>query len=102
VYQNKKRSAKFYQDLEHSLEADMATLRAYSGRADVKKYENMLLTVLGLFGKGIIASLEFTMKDYLKQTNGRLRTNVRLEAEVKACKAMLCHNNHAERPFAVL
>ena len=102
IYQNKKRSSKFYQHLEHTLEADMATLRAYSGRADVKKYEDMLRTVLGLFGKGIIASLEFTMKDYLKQTNGRLRTDVRDEAEVRACKAMLCHNNHAERPFAVL
>ena len=102
IYQNKKRSSKFYQDLEYTLEADMAKLRAYSGRADVKKYEDMLRTVIGLFGQGIIASLEFTMKDYLKQTNGRLRTEVRHESEVRKCKAMLCHNNHAERPFAVL
>jgi hypothetical protein len=42
------------------------------------------------------------MKDYLKQTKGRLRTDVREEWELKMCRAMLCHNNAAERPFAVL
>jgi hypothetical protein len=42
------------------------------------------------------------MKDYLKQTIGHLRTDGREEWEVKACSFMLCHNNHAERPFAVL
>ncbi len=62
----------------------------------------MLKTVLHLFGEGIIASLEFTMKDYLKQTRGRLRTEVREEWELKMCRAMLCQNNTAERPFAVL
>ncbi len=62
----------------------------------------MLLVVLGLFGKGIVVSLEFTMKDYLKQTNGKLRTDLRDDWEVKFCKVMLCHNNHAERPFAVV
>ena len=102
IYQNNKRSRNFYKDVERTLAADMAILRAYTGRADVEKYENMLCTVLGLFGKGIVASLEFTMKNYLKQTNGRLRTNVREDWEFKRCKDMLCHNNHAERPFAVL
>lgn len=102
LYQNNKRSRKFYTDLERNLEADMNSLRAFTARMDARKYEEMLRTVIGLFGKGIIASLEYTMKDYLRQTNGLLRTNLRPAAEVTACKAMLCHNNHAERPFAVL
>ena len=68
----------------------------------MEKYEAMLRKVLVIFGQGIVASLEFTMKDYLKQTNGHLRTDGREEWEVKACSFMLCHNNHAERPFAVL
>jgi hypothetical protein len=85
-----------------NLVADMVQLRAYKGRADGAKYENMLRTVLGLFGQGIIASLEFTMKDYLQQTRGKLRTAVREDWKLKACRSMLCHNNHAERPFAVL
>ncbi len=102
IYQNNKRSRNFYKDVERNLAADMAILRAYTGREDVEKYEKMLCTVLGLFGKGIVASLEFTMKNYLKQTNGRLRTNLREDWELKRCKDMLCHNNHAERPFAVL
>jgi hypothetical protein len=77
-------------------------LRAFTVREDADKYKAMLITVLGLFGKGIISSLEYTMKDYLKQTRGHLRTEEREEWEIKKCKAMLCHNNHAERPFAVL
>ncbi len=60
------------------------------------------MTVLKLFGEGIIASLEYTMKDYLKQTKERLRTEVREEWELKMCRAMLCHNNAAELQFAVL
>ena len=102
IYQNKNRSKKFYTHLEQNLEADLNNLRAYKGRQDVEKYEAMLRTVLGIFGKGIVESLEFTMKDYLKQTNGVLRTDVRAAWEVEACRNMLCHNNHAERPFAVL
>jgi hypothetical protein len=72
IYQNKHRSAKFYTHLEHNLEADMQKLRAYKERQDAVKYEAMLRTVVGLFGQGIIEPLEFTMTDYLKQTNGHL------------------------------
>jgi hypothetical protein len=102
IYQNKNRSKKFYKGLEHNLEEDLNRLRSYKERQDVEKYDAMLRTVLKIFGQGIVASLEFTMKDYLKQTNGHLRTDGREEWEVKACSFMLCHNNHAERPFAVL
>ena len=102
LYQNKKRSATFYTHLERNLEADMIRLRAFTVREDAGKYEAMLITVVGRFGKGIISSLEYTMKDYLKQTGGHLRTEQREEWEINKCKAMLCHNNHAERPFAVL
>jgi hypothetical protein len=80
----------------------MVKLRAYKARHDEATYEGMLRTVVGFFGQGIISSLEHTMKHYLKQTNGHLRNEVREDWEVNACKAMLCHNNHAERPFAVL
>jgi hypothetical protein len=56
----------------------------------------MLLVVFKLFGKGIVESLEYTMKAYLKQTNGGPTW------ELVAASKMLCHNNAAERPFAVL
>jgi hypothetical protein len=102
IYQNKNRSKQLYTHLEQNLEADLNNLRAYKGRQDAEKYEEMLRTVLGIYGKGIVESLEFTMKDYLKQTNGLLRTYVRASWEVEACRNMLSHNNHAERPFAVL
>ena len=102
IYQNKQRSKLFYTRLELRLDEDMTLLRAYKDRDDLDKYEAMLVTVLKLFGEGIIASLEYTMKDYLKQTKGGLRTEVREEWELKMCRPMLCHNNAAERPFAVL
>jgi hypothetical protein len=93
---------RFYMSLERDLASDMANLRAFRGRADETKYDDMLRTVLDLFGKGIIASLEFTMKNDFHQTNGKLRNNAHEQWEVERCKAMLCHNNAAERLFAVL
>jgi hypothetical protein len=102
IYQGKGKSKRFYTALERDLDSDMANLRAFRGRSDETKYAGMLRTVLDLFGKGIIASLQYTMKNYLHQTNGKLRNNMREQWEVDMCKAMLCHNNAAERPFAVL
>jgi hypothetical protein len=86
VYQNKQRSEQFYLKLERNLQPDMERLRDYHGRADKTKYETTLRQVLGLFGQGIIASLEFTMKDYLHQTGGHLRTELRDSAQVAKCK----------------
>jgi hypothetical protein len=62
IYQGEGKSKKFYTALERGLESDMANLRAFRGRSDETKYVGMLRTVLDLFGHGIIASLEHTMK----------------------------------------
>jgi hypothetical protein len=101
IYQDKNRSKKFYLHLEKHRERDMNKLRAFKGRADEEKYTGMVKRVLGLFGKGIITSLEYTMKDYLRQTDGRLQTGTREPWEREKCKNMLSHNNGAERPFAI-
>jgi len=53
LYQNRGRSATFYTRLECNLEADLMRLRAFTVREDADKYKAMLITVLGLFGKGI-------------------------------------------------
>jgi hypothetical protein len=42
------------------------------------------------------------MHKYLHQTNGALCNAEREEWEEEAADGMLCHNNNAERPFAVL
>jgi hypothetical protein len=102
IYQNKNRSKKFYQRLEVHLERDMNNLRAFKGRADEDKYTGMMKKVLGLFGKGIVTSLEYTMKNYLSQTDGSLQSGTREQWEKEKCKNMLSHNNAAERPFAIL
>ena len=101
IYQDKTRSKKFYLHLEKHRERDIDKLRAFKGRADEEKYTGMVKRVLGYVGKGIISSLEFTMKDYLRQTDGRLQTGTREPWEWTKCKPMLSHNNAAERPFAI-
>ena len=66
------------------------------------KYTELLRKILSIFGQGIIDSLEFTMGNYLRQTDGVLANDQREDWEEKAAEGLLCHNNHAERPFAVL
>jgi hypothetical protein len=58
--------------------------------------------VLRCFGAGIIDSLSFTVKHYIKQTDGNLSNDKREEWEMAAVKNMVAHNNFVERPFAVV
>jgi hypothetical protein len=88
--------------MDANLQADLVRLRTYETRSDSEVYGSILKEVLRLFGQGILASLEFTMKDYIKQTEDKLSNGKRASWELDAVKGMLCHNNHAERPFAVL
>jgi hypothetical protein len=62
-------------------------------------FSNHTLSIV--VGEGIHGSLKFTMKKYLRQTDGVLQNALRDEWERTATKHMFCHNNHAERPFAV-
>ena len=71
-------------------------------REDREKYCAILRDVLRCFGAGIIDSLTFTMKHYIKQTDGILSNEKREEWELAATKDMVAHNNFAERPFAVV
>jgi hypothetical protein len=84
------------------LDQDLAKLRTFASREDSEKYTTLLRTVLHLFGLGITDSLEHTMKKYLRQTDGENANERRNEADLERCNEMLCHNNNAERPFAVL
>jgi hypothetical protein len=102
IFKPEQRSQNFYARIDANLTDDLARLRTYNDRDDSEKYKQILLAVLGLFGQGIIESLEFTMGDYLKQTNGKLCNDKRETWELEAVKGMVSHNNHAERPFAVL
>ena len=102
VYKPGQRSKKFYSRMDANLTQDLAQLRTYESREDKDNYGSIFLQVLMLFGQGIIASLEFTMGNYLRQTDGLLQNANRNTWEFEATKKMLCHNNHAERPFAVL
>ena len=102
VYKDKGRSQAFYKTVDANLESDLQRLRLDQNREDIVKYRGIVQNVLRCFGIGIIDSLEFTMKDYLHQTEGPLRNETREPWEQKAVEKMLSHNNHAERPFAVL
>ncbi len=84
------------------MDQDLAKLRTFETREDSGKYTTLLRTVLQLFGLGIIDSLEFTLKKYLRQTNGVYANERCNEEDLGSCNEMLCHNDNAERPFAVL
>jgi hypothetical protein len=102
LYKNKGRSKNFYKTVDRNLKNDLMRIRLDPTRADADKYNGIIQDVLHCFGFGIIDSLEYTMKDYLRQTNGPLRNELREPWEKKAVQNMLSHNNHAERPFAVV
>ena len=95
-------SDKFYTAVDANLEVDLDRLKTYNARADTESYCTILRKVLALFGEGVIASLDYTMDKYLKQTDGELSNDKREDWEIEATKGMMSHNNFAERPFAVL
>jgi hypothetical protein len=73
VYKSGGESKKIYNRVDANLQADLVRLRTSETRSDSEVYGSILKHVLGLFGKGILDSLEFTMKDYIKQTtDGKL------------------------------
>jgi len=102
VYKNKRRSEAFYDKIDCNLADDLKRIRNYNEREDSAKYVGLLRKVLQCFGEGIIQSLEFTMKNYLEQTDGKYANGKSKTWEKDAVNKMFCHNNHAERPFAVL
>jgi hypothetical protein len=96
------KSERFYAMVDLNLESDLKRLNNFHDRADSDNYCGLLRQVLKCFGLGIIESLTFTMKQYLRQTGGKLANNKRKTWEKSAVNRMVCHNNYAERPFAVL
>jgi hypothetical protein len=102
VHKDKGRSQAFYRILDANRESDFQRLRLDANREDIQKYRGIVQHVLRCFGICIFDSLEFTMKEYLHQTEGILRNETRKPWEQKAVEKMLSHNNHAERPFTVL
>jgi hypothetical protein len=102
VFKSRGRSRVFYGKVDLDLAEDLQRLNKYKDREDEEKYTGLLRQVLTCFGMGIVESLECTMKNYLRQTGGNLANAKREPWERKAVNKMVCHNNHAERPFAVL
>jgi hypothetical protein len=102
VYKGGGRSKLFYSRVDDNLVDDLARICNYNTREDKDTYVGILREVLNCFGCGIIDSLEYTMKHYIKQTNGELCNDKREDWEKEAVKQMVSHNNYAERPFAVV
>lgn len=102
IYKDNGRAKKFYNAIDDDLALDLQRLRPNVEREDTTKYTGIMCEVFGCFGRGIIDSLEYTLKEYLRQTNGGLRNDLREEWEKTAVSKMVSHNNYAERPFAVV
>ncbi len=101
VFKGSGRRKKFYSRVDADLDQDLARI-CNMEREDNEKYIAILRAMLKCFGLGIIDSLEFTMKHYIKQTGGVLSNEKREDWEIKAVRHMVAHNNYAERPFAVV
>ncbi len=102
VFKGRGRSKKFYSRVDANLVEDLARIKNFMAREDSLKYCEILRDVLKCFGCGIIDSLEYTIKHYIKQTSGDLCNDKREEWEKEAVKLMVSRNNFAERPFAVV
>jgi hypothetical protein len=72
VWKGRGRSKKFYSRIDANLTQDLDRIRSFNERDDTQKYCVILRDVLNCFGIGIIDSLEYTMKHYIKQTAGKL------------------------------
>ena len=72
--------------MDRNLTVDLEVLRLDDTREDAETYETIILAVLRCFGMGIIESLEFTMKNYLRQTDGPMRNELREPWEKKQWK----------------
>jgi hypothetical protein len=80
----------------------MEALRKYRPCPDVDKHEVALRKALLLFGKEMCGSLERTMGDLLKATNGKLQNGNLSEFQNKRAGKLFSHNNWAERQFVVV
>ena len=77
-------------------------LIAYRNKPDVEQYTVALREIFDLFGQGIHESLARTCSDYLEEHDGKFANSKLSEKAVERTAPLVCHNNHAERPFAVI
>ncbi len=91
----------YYTHLEKHKEAERAELRAFQTKSDIEIYKPILIEVLNLFGTAIHTSLERTLGEYLRATDGIFRNELRPDWQLEKVSRLLCTNNPAERPFAV-
>ena len=94
-------SRNYYNYLESNKIAEIQELKSFEQRADLEIYRPILLEVLKLFGLSIHTSLERTLGQYLKSTDGVFRNDLRDDWELGKVAKLLCTNNPAERPFGV-
>ena len=71
-------------------------------RRDLVAYKRVLLSIMKLFGQRIHEPLQPTMGNYLETADGKDKESGFEEWEKDRVNGVLCHNNAAERPFAVM
>ena len=91
----------WYEKRTASMNAQKEVLRQFYEREDRIQYEPVLRELLSLFGDAIQESFARNIADYLEATNGRLANSKLSEPDKKRKAELLCHNNAAERTFAV-
>ena len=93
--------SKWYDTKRDSKEHNLEALRAFYGREDRVEYEQVFRSLLALFGKAIHDAFERNLSDRLESTNGEFSNSKLSASDVERKKNLMCHNNAAERTFAV-
>ena len=94
--------ARWRQKHSGRLPARKRVLREFRTKEDCAEYTIILKEVFAEFGASIRVSLERTMGKYLESTGGELASSKLEQWQKDALKKAVCHNNHAERTFAVM
>ena len=92
---------KWYERKADNHAIQMEKLRNYNEFEDYEAYVEILRHILCLFGDAIHESFQRNIGEWLERTKGSQSNSQLSVSDREKKEGILCHNNHAERTFAV-
>ena len=91
----------WYEEKHEARMEQREVIQAYRDREDRVEYEPILKELKALFGEAIQEAFSRNISDRLESTDGALANSKLGDADKQRKKEFICHNNAAERIFAV-
>ena len=101
VQQNNDALRKWCEDKAEARREQRGVLRGFYNRHDRVEYEPILRELMALFGEAIQTAFVRNMSERLESTGGEFANSKLSERDKAKKKELICHNNAAERTFAV-